>query len=102
MNIPGEYDLGIFSRSRDNGFDLMRRQVLGFIHDEYRPTGYERTYPNLMTQEGIRGDEESPSTEHTLITLFTRMIAGAGDNTNSGHRLVRFTLNFIIVALRFY
>lgn len=52
------------------------------IHDEYRPTGYSRTYPNLMTQEGIRGDEESPSTEHTLNTLFTRMIAGAGDNTN--------------------
>ncbi len=52
------------------------------IHDEYRPTGFSRTYPNLMTQEGIRGDEESPSNEHTLITLFTRMIAGAADNTN--------------------
>lgn len=52
------------------------------IHDEYRPTGFSRTYPNLMTQEGIRGDEESPSNEHTLITLFTRMLAGAGDNTN--------------------
>ena len=52
------------------------------VHDEYRPTGYSRTYPNFMTQEGIRGDEESPSTEHTLMTLFTRMIAGAGDNTN--------------------
>lgn len=52
------------------------------IHDEYRPTGFSRTYPNLMTQEGIRGDEESPSNEHTLKTLFTRMLAGAGDNTN--------------------
>lgn len=52
------------------------------IHDEYRPTGFSRTYPNLMTQEGIRGDEESPSNEHTLTTLFTRMLAGAGDNTN--------------------
>ncbi len=52
------------------------------IHDEYRPTGYSRTYPNLMTVEGIRGDEEAPTNEHTLITLFTRMIAGAGDNTN--------------------
>lgn len=51
------------------------------IHDEYRPTGFSRTYPNLMTQEGIRGDEESPSIEHTLITLFARMLAGAGDNT---------------------
>jgi alpha-glucosidase len=51
------------------------------IHDEYRPTGYSRTYPNLLTQEGIRGDEESPTNSHTLITMFTRMIAGAGDNT---------------------
>ncbi len=51
------------------------------IHDDYRPTGYSRTYPNLMTQEGIRGDEESPTNEHTLMTLFTRMIAGGADNT---------------------
>jgi alpha-glucosidase len=56
-------------------------QLMVDIHDEYRPTGFSRTYPNLMTQEGIRGDEESPSNEHTLITLFTRMLAGAGDNT---------------------
>jgi alpha-glucosidase len=51
------------------------------VHDEYRPTGYSRTYPNLLTQEGIRGDEESPVTEHSITTLFTRMIAGAADNT---------------------
>jgi len=51
------------------------------IHDEYRPTGFSRTYPNLLTQEGIRGDEESVSNEHTLITMFTRMLAGAADNT---------------------
>ena len=56
-------------------------QLMVDIHDEYRPTGFSRTYPNLMTQEGIRGDEESPSNEHTLKTLFTRMLAGAGDNT---------------------
>ncbi|WP_339717999.1 glycoside hydrolase family 97 protein [Cyclobacterium amurskyense] len=52
------------------------------IHDEYRPTGYSRTYPNLMTQEGIRGDEESPDNTMVLKTLFTRMLAGAGDHTN--------------------
>ena len=51
------------------------------IHDEYRPTGYSRTYPNLMTQEGIRGDETRPSNELTLTILFTRMLCGAGDNT---------------------
>ncbi|HEX3600598.1 MAG TPA: glycoside hydrolase family 97 N-terminal domain-containing protein [Lacipirellulaceae bacterium] len=51
------------------------------IHDEYRPTGYSRTYPNLMTQEGVRGDEASPSSEHELTTLFTRYLAGAADHT---------------------
>lgn len=51
------------------------------IHDEYRPTGYSRTYPNLMTMEGIGGDETSPTNDQTLTILFTRMLAGAGDNT---------------------
>lgn len=51
------------------------------VHDEYRPTGFSRTYPNLLTQEGIRGDEESVPNSHTLITMFTRMLAGAADNT---------------------
>lgn len=51
------------------------------IHDEYRPTGYSRTYPNLMTQEGIAGDETKPSNGLTLTILFTRMLAGAADNT---------------------
>jgi alpha-glucosidase len=56
-------------------------QLMVDIHDEYRPTGYSRTYPNLMTQEGIRGDETRPSNELTLTILFTRMLCGAGDNT---------------------
>jgi len=51
------------------------------VHDEYRPTGYSRTYPNFMSQEGVRGDEESPSNEQTVATVFTRMIAGAADHT---------------------
>ena len=52
------------------------------VHDEYRPTGYSRTYPNLITQEGIRGDEESPNLNQSVYTLYNRMICGAGDNTN--------------------
>ena len=58
-----------------------RNRLMVDIHDEYRPTGYSRTYPNLMTQEGIRGDETRPSNELTLTILFTRMLCGAGDNT---------------------
>jgi alpha-glucosidase len=56
-------------------------QMVADVHDEYRPTGFSRTYPNFLTMEGIRGDEESPTNSHTLITMFTRMIAGQGDNT---------------------
>ena len=52
------------------------------IHDEYRPTGVSRTYPNLLTQEGIRGDEEAVKSDQVLVTIFSRMIAGAGDQTN--------------------
>jgi alpha-glucosidase len=51
------------------------------IHDEYRPTGFSRTYPNLMTQEGIRGNEEMPDADHNTILPFTRFLAGPGDYT---------------------
>lgn len=51
------------------------------IHDEYRPTGFSRTYPNLMTQEGICGNEEMPTATHNTILPFTRFIAGAADYT---------------------
>lgn len=39
------------------------------IHDEYRPTGWSRTYPNLMTQEGIGGNEEMPVVYYSPITF---------------------------------
>ena len=56
-------------------------QMVVDVHDEYRPTGFSRTYPNFLTQEGIRGDEESPTNHHTLITMYTRSLAGPADNT---------------------
>lgn len=51
------------------------------IHDEMLPTGYDRTYPNLLTMEGIHGDEENPLAEEDLGYLFTRSIAGQADHT---------------------
>ncbi|MEA5129545.1 MAG: glycoside hydrolase family 97 catalytic domain-containing protein [Proteiniphilum sp.] len=51
------------------------------IHDEYRPTGFSRTYPNLLTQEGIKGNEEFPDATHNVTLPFTRFLAGAGDYT---------------------
>lgn len=51
------------------------------IHDNYKPTGLSRTYPYLLTQEGIRGDENSPDAFHTTTLPFTRFLAGAADFT---------------------
>lgn len=51
------------------------------IHDEYRPTGFSRTYPNLMTQEGIGGNETMPDSRQNLLMAFSRTLCGAGDYT---------------------
>ena len=51
------------------------------IHDNYKPTGLSRTYPALLTQEGIRGDENSPDAFHTTVLPFTRFVAGPADFT---------------------
>ena len=56
-------------------------QIMVDIHDEYRPTGWSRTYPNLMTQEGIGGNEEMPDAEHNTILPFTRFLCGPADYT---------------------
>ena len=56
-------------------------QLMVNIHDEFRLTGEERTWPNIMTVEGIRGNEEMPDATHNTILPFTRGIAGAGDYT---------------------
>jgi alpha-glucosidase len=56
-------------------------QFMVDVHDEYRMTGFSRTYPNLMTVEGIYGDETRPTNDQTLAYAFTRMLAGQADNT---------------------
>ena len=57
-------------------------------HEPVMPTGLQRTYPNLMTQEGVRGQEwnawsadgGSPCS-HVTILPFTRILAGPVDYT---------------------
>jgi len=56
-------------------------QLMVDIHDEYRPTGVSRTLPNLMTQEGVYGNECMPEATHNTILPFTRFLAGAADYT---------------------
>ena len=58
-----------------------RYHIMVDIHDEYRPTGLSRTYPNLLTQEGIRGNEEMPDADHNTLLPYTRYLCGPGDYT---------------------
>lgn len=51
------------------------------IHDEFRETGYQRTYPNLVTCEGVRGNEEFPTPVHNATLPFTRFLTGPADYT---------------------
>jgi alpha-glucosidase len=61
------------------------------FHGVWKPTGLQRTYPNLFNHEGVLnleylkwGNECSP--EHNLIVPFTRMLAGPMDYHLGGFR----------------
>ncbi len=56
------------------------------VHECIQPTGLERTWPNLMTGESVRGMEweawsAGNSPDHTVLLPFTRGLAGPMDYT---------------------
>jgi alpha-glucosidase len=51
------------------------------MHDDVRPFGYERTYPNWISLEGVRGNEHFPTATHNVTLPFTRNIGGPMDYT---------------------
>jgi len=56
------------------------------FHGAYKGTGLRRTYPNLLTREGVMGLEYSKwsqrvTPEHDVTLPFTRMLAGPMDYT---------------------
>lgn len=55
-------------------------------HEPIKDTGLSRTYPNMMTREGVRGMEwnawsRGNPPEHTVNLVYTRMLAGPADYT---------------------
>ncbi len=61
-------------------------EIMIDAHEPIKPTGIRRTYPNMVTREGVRGMEynawsEGNPPEHTTIIPFTRMLAGPIDYT---------------------
>jgi alpha-glucosidase len=56
-------------------------QIVDF-HGANKPTGLERTWPNMLGFEGIRGMETQPPwSRHEATVPFTRMLAGLTDYT---------------------
>jgi alpha-glucosidase len=78
-----------------------QHHLLVDFHGAYKPTGLRRTYPNLITREGVLGAEYNKSSHratplHNVTLPFTRMLAGPMDYTPGGFRNVtagQFTVN---------
>ncbi len=77
------------------------RQMMLDIHEPVKGTGIERTWPNLMTREGVMGQEyegAAVTPEHTAVLPFTRLLSGPLDytpglfNLSGTNRKVRSTL----------
>lgn len=63
------------------------------FHGAYKPTGVTRTYPNLVTREGVLGNENNKwsdrvTPEHNVTLAFTRGLLGEMDYTPVGFRNV--------------
>jgi alpha-glucosidase len=59
------------------------------FHGAYKPDGIIRTWPNMITREGVMGNEyykfsNKMSPEHNVKLAFTRMLAGQMDYTPGG------------------
>ena len=70
-----------------------RHHILVHLHGVWKPTGLERTYPNLMNHEAVLNLEylkwsDRCTPEHNLMMAFTRLIAGPMDYHLGGFRAV--------------
>ena len=59
------------------------------LHGAYKPDGIERTWPNMMTREGVMGNEYNKwgtgiTADHNVKLAYTRMLAGPMDYTPGG------------------
>jgi alpha-glucosidase len=59
------------------------------FHGAFKPDGMRRTYPNVLTREGVMGAEYNKwsariTPQHNVTLAFTRMLAGPMDYTPGG------------------
>ena len=66
--------------------EAAKRKMVVDFHGSYKPSGLHRTYPNVLTREGVKGLENTkwsnlPDPEHDVTLPFIRMVAGPMDYT---------------------
>lgn len=62
------------------------KKMMVDFHGSYKPTGLIRTYPNVLTSEGVKGNENNKwsadiTPDHNITLPFIRMVAGPMDFT---------------------
>jgi alpha-glucosidase len=72
------------------------------FHGAYKPTGVSRTLPNMITREGVLGNEYTKWSDlitprHTVVLPYTRGLLGEMDFTPGGFNHIHQE-NFIIVG----
>lgn len=84
MNRDDQVVVNFYERTLQ---EAAKRRLLVDFHGAFKPTGLERTYPNQINREGVKGlewnkfDKVGISPEHDVTIPFIRMAAGAMDYT---------------------
>lgn len=66
--------------------EAAKHELLVDYHGGFKPSGLRRAYPNVLTYEGVKGNENNKwsadvTPEHTVTLPFIRMVAGPMDFT---------------------
>ncbi len=61
-----------------------QHKIMVMFHGAFKNAGFERTYPNVITREGVLGSEyniwsDKATPEHDLLLPFIRMVSGPMD-----------------------
>jgi len=88
IDFPKEANRWWANWYHDTARDAAAMKLMVDFHGANKPTGMERTWPNVLTREGVRGHEwhmtrynRTLEPAHDTILPFTRYVAGAGDYT---------------------
>ena len=88
IDFPPRCSRAIANWYFDTAKDAAEAHLMVDFHGANKPTGMDRTWPNVITREGVRGHEYQitryhrvPQPDHDVILPFTRYIAGPGDYT---------------------